>query len=128
MGIAVFWDEVEPDIMRIDFSGEWTLQEQEAMSQKTRAMLGDRVRRSDVIISVQEGTRFPRLLPPAQIRRTVQSIPENPGVRVVVGAPMIMQTVLELFSGLIGGAMGVEMLNAATLEEARAIIRHKRGQ
>jgi hypothetical protein len=126
MTVKLFWDDVEPTILRLDFEDEWTLEQQESLREKIREFLGDNARRSDVIIYVHEGTHFPRYLLPTQIRSAVKHIPENPGVRVVVGAPMIVQTVVDLFTMLIGDRMGVEMMTAKSLDEARSMIRQKR--
>ena len=128
MAITVFWDEVELDIMRIEYEGEWSLADQESLSKRSAEMVGDEITRNDVIVHVHQHTHFPRYIAPKDLRHVLQGIPSNPGVRVFVGAPIIMQTVLDMFSGLIGGKMGVEITTAKTVEVARQIIREKRAQ
>jgi hypothetical protein len=126
MSIKAYWDDVDPTIMRIDYEGEWTLQDQEELSKLSSAMLGDETRRNDVIVYVHENTHFPRLVSPKLVHTVVEGIATNPGVRVFVGAPVIMQTVLDMFSGLVGGKMGVEIETAKTVDSARSLIRRKR--
>ena len=126
MSINAYWDDVDSEIMRIDYEGEWTLEDQVSVSKRSKAMLGDDVRRNDVIVCVHDNAHFPKSLPQKDIHHIVQDITTNPGVRVFVGAPVIMQTVLDLFSGTLGGKMGVEITTAKSIDSARSLIRRKR--
>ncbi len=126
MSIKAYWDEVDSQIMRIDYEGEWTLEDQEELGKVTRALLGDENRHIEVIVYVHDDTHFPRVVPPKMMHAVLDTISTNPGVRVFVGAPVIMQTVLDMFSGLVGGKMGVEFETARTIDNARSLIRRKR--
>jgi hypothetical protein len=126
MSIKAYWDEFDPQIMRIDYEGEWTLPDQEELGKLTRVMLGDENRHIEVIVYVHENTHFPRSVPPKMMHAVLETMSTNPGVRVFVGAPVIMQTVLDMFSGIMGGKMGVEFETAKTIDSARSLIRRKR--
>jgi hypothetical protein len=128
MSIKVYWDEVDPKIMRIEYAGEWTLEDQERLSKRSSEMLIDETRRAEVIVYVHDDTHFPRTVPPKLIRSVVDTISTNPGVRVFVGAPVVMQSVMDIFSGLVGDKMGVEIMSAKSIDEARSIIRRKRSK
>ncbi len=123
MAIVTRWDNKKKTIVMLEFESEWSWDELEGAVQKADSLIGSVEHYVDLIIDL-EGTAIPKdvfsaaktLLASGEARR-------NEGVRVVVGANGAIKTIYQTIQKTISAVDGREILFAASLPDARAIIR-----
>ena len=124
MAIVTRWDNKKKTIVMLEFESEWSWDELEGAVQKADSLIGSVEHYVDLIIDL-EGTAIPKdLFSAAKTLLASGEARRNEGVRVVVGAKGAIKTIYQTIQKTFNNAVdGREILFAASLSDARAIIR-----
>jgi hypothetical protein len=121
MPVSVAWDNEDQTCILVTFEGNLTSENTAEGAQLLIDTIGNRFRYVDIIFNVHPDVRFPPFKT-TDLRKMVKNIPTNPGIHVLVNAPQPMRRVAAIFGTLIAPWMGIELINAETLDEAREVI------
>lgn len=124
MAIVTRWDNKQKSAIILEFESEWTRADLEAAVQTTDRLIGSVDRVVHLIIDL-EGTSIPSdILSLAKDLLSTGEARPNEGARVVVGANGAMRTAYQMLQKtLLSAVEGREVLFAASLADARAILR-----
>ncbi len=124
MAIVTRWDNKQKSAIILEFESEWTRADLEEAVQKTDRLIGSVDRVVHLIIDL-EGTSIPSdILSLAKDLLSTGEARPNEGARVVVGANGAMRTAYQMLQKtLLSAVEGREVLFAASLADARAILR-----
>ncbi|MCY4147536.1 MAG: hypothetical protein OXE95_06435 [Chloroflexi bacterium] len=124
MAIITRWDNKQKSAIILEFESEWTRADLEAAVQKTDQLIGSVDQVVHLIIDL-EGTSIPSdILSLARDLLSAGEARPNEGARVVVGANGAIRTGYQMLQRtLVGAVEGREVLFAANLADARAILR-----
>lgn len=124
MAIVTRWDNKQKSAIILEFESEWTRADLEAAVQTTDQLIGSVDRVVHLIIDL-EGTSIPSdILSLARDLLSAGEARPNEGARVVVGANGAMRTAYQMLQKtLLSAVEGREVLFAASLADARAILR-----
>lgn len=124
MAIVTRWDNKQKSAIILEFESEWTRADLEAAVQTTDRLIGSVDRVVHLIIDL-EGTSIPSdILSLAKDLLSSGEARPNEGARVVVGANGAMRTAYQMLQKtLLSAVEGREVLFAASLADARAILR-----
>ena len=125
MPIKPMWDNEEKTIMRIDFIGEFTVDEYVAGVREQTAML-DSVDHKVDFISYVADISLPKdtLANLAKLTDTPALTHPNAGIVVTVGDSRFVEIMGNIF-GKVGGQQAGKLVFASTLEEAYEIIKEQ---
>jgi len=127
MTITPRWDNDEKTTIHLKFEGEWTWDEMSEARRQGRVMM-DSVPHSsiDFIIDLR-ATDWSPLNPLRNLRRFIGELCPKTGVTVIVGMGPLLGSMLSIFGTVYKVlARQLNYTTADTLDEARAIIAHKR--
>lgn len=124
MAIVTRWDNKQKSAIILEFESEWTRADLEAAVQKTDQLIGSVDQVVHLIIDL-EGTSIPSdILSLARDLLSAGEARPNEGARVVVGANGAIRTAYQMLQKtLLSAVEGREVLFAASLADARAILR-----
>lgn len=124
MAIVTRWDNKQKSAIILEFESEWTRADLEAAVQKTDQLIGSVDQVVHLIIDL-EGTSIPSdILSLARDLLSAGEARPNEGARVVVGANGTIRTAYQMLQKtLLSAVEGREVLFAASLADARAILR-----
>lgn len=124
MAIVTRWDNKKKSIILLEFESEWTWDELEEAVQKADKLIGSVEHYVDLIIDL-EGASIPGdILNGAKNLLASGEARPNEGARVVVGANSALQSFYQILQKTLhSNVNGREVLFAASLSDARAIIR-----
>ena len=124
MAIVTRWDNKQKSAIILEFESEWTRADLEAAVQTTDRLIGSVDRVVHLIIDL-EGTSIPSdILSLAKDLLSTGEARPNEGARVVVGANGAIRTAYQMLQKtLLSAVEGREVLFAASLADARAILR-----
>jgi len=129
MGIVTRWDNSDKTAILLEFESEWSWENLQAALERADALLISVDHQVDIIIDM-EGSNVPKDFINA-VRRLLHAngneARSNEGNRIVVGASSAMRTVYTTVQKTFKGTFqGRELLFAADLDDARAILRSLR--
>lgn len=124
MAIVTRWDNKQKSAIILEFESEWTRADLEAAVQTTDRLIGSVDGVVHLIIDL-EGTSIPSdILSLARDLLSAGEARPNEGARVVVGANGAIRTGYQMLQKtLLSAVEGREVLFAASLADARAILR-----
>jgi hypothetical protein len=120
MGIIVAWDDIDHQIIRMDFRGKWTWGEFQTARQQVR-MLMESVS-TPVYFIVDFSGGFPP--PPDTLRIVYRSMldrPRNASTTVIVSQSSFVETLYDIF-GKAFPTLSERLRLARSIEEARVIL------
>ena len=124
MAIVTRWDNKQKSAILLEFESEWTRADLEAAVKKSDQLIGSVDQVVHLIIDL-EGTSMPSdILSVARDLLSAGEARPNEGARVVVGANGAIRTGYQMLQKtLLSAVVGREVLFAASLADARAILR-----
>ncbi|MCY3572856.1 MAG: hypothetical protein OXG92_12020 [Chloroflexi bacterium] len=124
MAIVTRWDNKQKSAILLEFESEWTRADLEAAVKKSDQLIGSVDQVVHLIIDL-EGTSMPSdILSVARDLLSAGEARPNEGARVVVGANGAIRTGYQMLQKtLLSAVEGREVLFAASLADARAILR-----
>ena len=124
MAIVTRWDDKKKTIVILEFESEWSWEQLEAAVHKADGLIGSVEHHVDLIIDL-EGASIPKdIFSAAKTLLDSGEARPNEGARVVVGANGALRTIYQTIQKTFNSSMdGREILFAASLSDARAIIR-----
>jgi hypothetical protein len=124
MSIQVSWDTEEKKAIRLDFAGQWTLQDFRVAVKEEFALAKSVTHQVDIISNLQNGAALPSNAF-LQFKNTMNVSPENIGMVAIVGTSVFVKTMVSVFSKVYT-KLGDQLLTADSLEEARLRLAEKR--
>jgi hypothetical protein len=124
MSITVAWDDDAHTIIRYTFTSPWTWDEYRAAIDRAWELARAVDHPTDTITDMSRSHLWPENLF-RHIRRSVVEIPESTQTIVLVGAGKFVELALEALRRVYG-PQGSKFFTAATLDEARELIRRRR--
>ncbi len=129
MGIDLFWDGKEQNVLLLEFKGKWTWDDLDAVLQVTRRICLERQRQIGAILDFRESKRFPVgaiLAGPGpseffQLLKISRNGVEN-GPLVIVGMRGVVRALIDALGKLHQGALNNVRL-VESMSEARQIMR-----
>lgn len=129
MAIVTTWDNRDKTTVRMEFESEWTWQDLEKAIAATDAFISSVPHQVDVIVDI-EGASMPK-----DFMNAVKSLLADPkpraneGHRIVVGAGGVVKSAYSTIQKMFGEKVsGREVMFAATLPEARGMLKQRRAE
>jgi len=126
MGITVQWDNDEQTVIRYDFTNNWNWVEFQERVKEVFAMTASVDHTVDTISNFLPGANIPKDAF-FQFRRAMVNAPKNRGITVIVGASLLIQTLVKVFSRIYT-SLGERLILADSLEQARTALDERRKQ
>lgn len=123
MGIAIYWHDDTKTIMRLDFIGEWTLDEFYESTRQTYFMIGEVPYIVDLVINMSENKVTPaKILSSA--RHMNELVQPNQRLTIMVSVPPFMKALIKVANHIMP-KITEKLRYVNTLDEAFVIIQHQ---